>query len=337
MGTTDANDVNFIVNNLNKMTIRNTGNVGIGTTTPESLFTVNGTSAKILINDTFDDGVSTFEIRNDGTTIFNILEDGIVNVNKISQSGAESISRFSVSDDPVNFLQIANGSIAVEKYTPKIYAYAANTAETSLTIEANCGNNDSVSNGPVMVFNSLRGLNETVGGRLLFDFRNNNASKMVISADGNVGIGVTDPTYKLDVAGDVRCTGNISLWSDIRFKEKIQPISSQIDKLEKLNPVTFYWKTEEYKDMGFANYKQIGLIAQEVENIYPELINTDSNGYKAIEYSKFTPIIIEAIKELKSQKDIEIEQLKIKNEELMRQNESLEIRLKLIEEKLGMR
>ena len=50
-------------------------------------------------------------------------------------------------------------------------------------------------------------------------------------------------------------------------------------------------------------YRQIGLIAQEVEKIYPELVLTDVDGYKSVDYSKLTPILVEAIKELKAEND----------------------------------
>ena len=59
-----------------------------------------------------------------------------------------------------------------------------------------------------------------------------------------------------------------------------------------------------FKDKNFNDNKQVGLIAQEVEKIYPELVQTDNEGFKSIDYAKLTPILVEAIKELKQQNDV---------------------------------
>ncbi len=57
------------------------------------------------------------------------------------------------------------------------------------------------------------------------------------------------------------------------------------------------WRTKEFAGRSFSNDKQIGVIAQDVEKVFPELVNTDSDGYKSVNYSKLTPILIEAVKE----------------------------------------
>jgi len=81
-------------------------------------------------------------------------------------------------------------------------------------------------------------------------------------------------------------------------------------------------------DYCFNAEKQIGVIAQEVEAIYPELVSTDENGYKSVSYEKFTPILIEAIKE---QQAI-IDELKAKNEA---QDQKIEQLTKLVEQLLN--
>ena len=70
-----------------------------------------------------------------------------------------------------------------------------------------------------------------------------------------------------------------------------------------LRGVQFEWNLEEYPDNGFREGKQIGLIAQEVEEVLPELVRTDNDGYKSLEYEKITAVLVEAIKE--QQKQIE--------------------------------
>ena len=72
---------------------------------------------------------------------------------------------------------------------------------------------------------------------------------------------------------------------------------------------------------GFDDKKHIGVIAQEVEAVVPELVVTDNEGFKSVKYENITPLLIEAIKELKAEKDElqkEVDELKRMMEELMK-------------------
>jgi hypothetical protein len=106
------------------------------------------------------------------------------------------------------------------------------------------------------------------------------------------------------VGGEIAATGNITAFytSDKRLKENIIPISNALDKVDKLNGVTFDWK-EGYADVHSAKGHDVGLIAQEVEAIIPEIVNTRDDGYKAIKYEKLVALLIEAVKELKEEVD----------------------------------
>ncbi len=85
--------------------------------------------------------------------------------------------------------------------------------------------------------------------------------------------------------------------SDERYKKNIQPLQRSLDKVTHLTGVSYEWKTEEYNGKGFKEGRQIGLIAQGVEKIFPELVQTDDIGYKAVAYDKLVPVLIEAVKE----------------------------------------
>jgi Chaperone of endosialidase len=124
---------------------------------------------------------------------------------------------------------------------------------------------------------------------------------------GKVGINKTiasiiASTAKLQVGGDIACV-NISFSSDVRYKKNIQAIEGALDKVTKMNGVTYDWKISEYPEMNFIDKKQIGFIAQEVEKVLPELVITDSKGYKSVDYVKVIPILLEAIKELNKDRD----------------------------------
>ena len=89
--------------------------------------------------------------------------------------------------------------------------------------------------------------------------------------------------------------------SDRRFKNNISPIETPLDKVSKLNGVTFTWDREKFPLRLFPEGRKIGLIAQEVESVVPEVVNTDKEGYKSVEYDKLVALLVEGIKEMKQQ------------------------------------
>lgn len=138
------------------------------------------------------------------------------------------------------------------------------------------------------------------GGHLHFGTRN--IVRMTVRGNGNVGIGTTNPTYKLHLIGKIKTDG-IDETSDLRLKKNIEPIHSALATIAQMRGVTYNWKTDEFPERDFEQKKQYGLIAQELEKLIPELVNTDNEGWKSIEYSHLVPLLIEAVKELKIQVD----------------------------------
>ena len=119
--------------------------------------------------------------------------------------------------------------------------------------------------------------------------------------------------------------------SDKRLKRDIKPLESSLDKVLGLKGVSYNWKTEEYPDWGFGDGKQIGLIAQDVEAVIPELVSTDKNGYKSVSYQRITAVLVEAIKELKAENQDLKEQLKrIDMEQRIQKNELRALLNKLV-------
>jgi len=136
-------------------------------------------------------------------------------------------------------------------------------------------------------------------------------------------------TWKLQVGGDINATGSVRaagvvLSSDRRFKKNIRPIKSALDVVQKINGYTYDWRASEFPLKNFTSKPQMGVIAQEIEKIFPELVDTDAEGYKSVNYVQLTPLMIEAIKELKKE-----------NEALKGKNQSLESRLDRIEAMLN--
>jgi len=111
-------------------------------------------------------------------------------------------------------------------------------------------------------------------------------------------------------SGEIRATNDITAFysSDISLKENINPISNALDKLSQIGGYTFDWTDKFIKERGgednyFMRKKDTGIIAQEIEEILPEVVATRPNGTKAVKYDRLTPLLIQAIKELKTELD----------------------------------
>ena len=169
---------------------------------------------------------------------------------------------------------------------------------------------------------------ENWGGGLVFYTKPANgtpndtvAEAMRINSLGNVGIGTTNPDQgKVEVKGGTVCvdtnsddnaTQCIASESDIRLKENIAQLSGALDKLLQLRGVSFDWKVNDPEVLShwplisrFASRPHsVGLVAQEVQPILPEAVSLETVGdkevqYLQLDYERFTPLIIEAIKEM---------------------------------------
>ena len=120
------------------------------------------------------------------------------------------------------------------------------------------------------------------------------SERMTIDSSGKVGIGTTTPGYNLQVEGSINAD-EFLYDSDISLKENILPLSNSLSKIKKLQGVSFNWKDVERED--------IGLIAQDVEKVYPEIVHTSKDGLKSVEYGNLVAVLIEAVKEQQKQID----------------------------------
>jgi len=112
---------------------------------------------------------------------------------------------------------------------------------------------------------------------------------------GSIGVGTTAS----GVSGEIRATGDIVAFysSDERLKENIQPIQNALSKVESISGNTYDWK-EGFETIHSHTGNDLGVIAQEVQSVLPEVVTERESGYLAVDYVKLVPVLIEAIKEL---------------------------------------
>jgi hypothetical protein len=185
-------------------------------------------------------------------------------------------------------------------------------------------------NGGFHISNSEAGS----GGSIVFNL--GGTERLRINAAGNVGIGTASPAYKLDVAGTIRGEFWTTSDKTFKKNIQALP-SGTMEKLSSLSGVSFEWNTDKLKEMlaskvkdgvstdrtvsvegftadskkktdfvltkkeitadGYSEGTQIGLIAQDVEKVFPQLVRTDADGSKAVSYMGLTAVLLEAIKE----------------------------------------
>jgi len=144
----------------------------------------------------------------------------------------------------------------------------------------------------------------------------------------DVGIGTSTPTAKLQVGdsgdGTYAVANAWNTFSDERLKENIKDIPDILDKVLKLEPVTYTWKS------GKDKSTQIGFIAQDVLKLFPEVVKKLTNDIYTIDYSKITVYLVGAIKEIYA----EVTDLKKQIADLQNQNKELEQRVNDLEQRL---
>ena len=181
-------------------------------------------------------------------------------------------------------------------------------------------------------------------GLIIYD-RSAGSYRFVILSNGYAGIGTRNPQYKLDVAGYIRAT-NVTVPSDYRFKNNIKDLKPDTFKITNLRPVQYNYTKDLFdidisdsialsdsmfvanqrseEQIKILNKKHYGFIAQEVQQIFPELVDEDKNGILSIDYISLIPIIVSDLK----QQERKYEELQAKYQELINQISVLQTSLK---------
>jgi hypothetical protein len=371
-----SNNIKFYTNGSSslRMVINTSGNVGIGTVSPNATLdvvgTITGRAARVSTSQKvpyghYTTGETVFEI--DPTWTQAQLQDffGSTSVSWNSDSTAPSGYCIQI-DGGVNVGGVYNSGfpyITVDSGSGDWYymeCYIRNESGSSIGhymggIDFNASFSSLGGNPGSFTYNVMLNYNPGTSWTKVTGYWNGFGSSSGGSGTGNTNQWVSGTKYFTPQAlfnysqysGTIRCyisgwkcirvsnpgnryfTNNVYVSSDvvayyssdIRLKDNITKIESPIEKISKLRGIEFNWNSNQ--DTYAVGKRDLGVIAQDVEEVLPELVETRTTGYKAVKYEKLTPLLIEAIKE----QQIQIEEQKNQNKMLLDRIESLESQL----------
>jgi hypothetical protein len=299
----------FGTNNVKQMTLDSAGNLGLGVT-PSAWFSgvkvvQFGTAGAVWSSN--DRANLTANLYLDSATAFRYINDGYA-LRYAQEVGAHAwyTAPSGTAGNAITFTQAmtldASGNLGIGVTDPASYSAKLNVAGN---ISASAGNNLRVwepANTTYVQMNSP-------SSRVIRWINDATTEYMRLSSSGGLSVGTTsDPG-----AGAIYATGNITaFFSDKRLKTVSGKIENALDKVAKLSGV-YYTFNDTAKSFGYdSDEEQVGVIAQEVEAVLPQIVkaapfdldenNNSKSGenYKTVQYDKLVPLLIEAINELQA-------------------------------------
>ena len=287
------------------------GNVGIGTTSPNEKLEVNG-NIRLGNSPNLLWGSNNLTLKTASSSTIGVFSlapnsDGTVYAPRFQMLNASQVVGVSIRTDASSYFN--GGNVGIGTTNP---GYLLDVRDGTLS-------------GAIARFSAVNAhviIESSTAGPAVLHFKpnitgNKSGQFKVTAGNGynfrwsNDAAGASEVSYMtLDTSttggGDLTVKGDVIAYgapSDRKYKENIKPIESALDKAMQLQGVTFDWKDSE----SILDIKEdIGFIAQDVEKVLPELVRDSGKGNLSLRYQGITPILLEAIKELKA----EIEELK---------------------------
>lgn len=260
------------------------GNVGIGTTAPGEKFHVVGNAKFSGLAST----VATTSITNASLVMASSTGDL-----RSTLGSANQVLKVNSAGTAIEWGSAAVTSLSIPAATGDILYYNG-TSWVNLTVPG-------VSAGSAGIQYALTLPNAGTGtpswvATNAFSVAGDGMGNCIATANINLNSYNLVGTGNISISGKVVSNG-INETSDARFKKNIRPLTNSLDRVLAVNGVTYNWRKEEFPEKAFKDKTEIGFIAQELELYFPELVETDSQGYKSVQYSHMVPVLLEAIKE----------------------------------------
>ena len=245
------------------------GNVGIGTTTPAALLDVNGA---------FHVGTGNSRFRVEGPA------SGTANPVLASWGGAGDFAIDAPGIGAGRFVVKDSGSVGIGTATPATALHVSGSGDTEVSVQSTAtgGRRWTIQSSAT---GNLAGVFQIID-------RTAGASRLSVSTAGHVGIGTTTPGATLEVvAGGTTLADAWTVRSSRRWKSNIHPLVGALETVQRLRGVSY--------NQASDGKHQIGVIAEEVGKVLPEIVTYEKNGVDAqgVDYARLTALLIEATKE----------------------------------------
>ena len=305
-GTYYLNDGDFTSNGFMKRTA-----AGVYTVDTNTYLTAETSHADVLVDGDFasagfmkTDGSGNYSVDSNSyltaeTSHADVLVDGDFTSNGFMKRTAAGV----YSVDTASYLSLAGGIVTGDT-TIKAILTVGDSANESPPVPGDLriydtGNNalQILGDGANSFLFDLLGTS-SVGLITLKDFR--------LTVNNSLGVG----TAASSTDGEIRATDNITAYysSDRRLKENIEPIENAVEKVKAISGVRFDWTEDYIKERGgedeyFLRKKDVGVIAQEIQEVLPEVVAKREDTTLAVRYEKIVPLLIQAIKEQQEEID----------------------------------
>jgi hypothetical protein len=273
LGTKNSFDLNIITNNVTRMTVRANGKVGIGTTNPNVKLQVTGGTPVALPSGGY---IVTGPLNSENLAVdekgFQARNNGAAAILQLNPLGG----MVQTGGNSVRILRTVSGARFLEFVST------------------------------VTSQNDARMEHTSAGSYLYFSSSANDFASFTDLARFDL---LSFPTYVLTVYGSALASTGVWTNSDAKLKKDINDFNGALDIVRQLKPRTYFYNRE-YKTMNFSSRKQYGFVAQELEEVLPELVQvsqqpvrTNAQGeremedVKAVNYSALIPILTKALQE----------------------------------------
>lgn len=165
------------------------------------------------------------------------------------------------------------------------------------------------------------------------DFFTGRVNRVSILSSGRVGIGTTAPDQLLTVNGNASKPGGGSwaVFSDPSLKEGVRPMQGTLDRLLTLRGYRYTYKAEAVSSGRALPGEQLGLMADEVERVFPDWVSRSADGYRMVTERSTTALMVEALRDLRLEKDRQIDRLEAELASRQRALEDLRARMDALE------